>query len=398
MNFEFSAEENLFVDEVKAFIREQAQLPDAADVFAPDRDSDSMLSDTPARRRFNLAMADRGFLGMSWPKKYGGADKDGIYDYLLNEELSRVGAPLIGKGIGIVGKTLITHGSEKLKTEFLPQILRAEIEFALGYSEPSCGSDLAAMKVKAERSGEGWKINGQKMWNTSAHFADWYWLAVRTDSSASKYEGISLFIVPMKHPGITVQAIETLGEHRTNSVFLEDVWVHDEYRVGELNKGWVYICEALDFERFAIYTISPLEVKLERMWAYVRSGKRDGRALIKFPEVRRLLAQFTAQVEMAKMFQRKVISAACQGAVPTVEGAMFKLYMTELSQRMANAMMNILGPQGLLHKSGVDAVSDGSWEWSYRASPLDTIGAGTSEIQRNIIARRGLGLPASLAR
>jgi alkylation response protein AidB-like acyl-CoA dehydrogenase len=393
MDFEFTPDELLFVEEVRAFIREQALLPDAADVMAPDRDSDAMLADTPARRRFNREMAKRGYLGLSWPKQYGGSEKSGIYEFLLNEELARVGAPLIGKGVGIVGKTLIRHGSEKLKSEFLPKIRNAEIEFALGYSEPGAGSDLAALKVKAERSGEGWCFNGQKTWNTSAHFADWYWLAARTDPLAPKHKGISLFLVPMNHPGITVQPIRTLGEHRTNHVFLDDVWVHDDYRVGELNKGWTYISEALDLERFTIYPFSPLEVKLEQMWKYVRGVQRNGRALIALPEVRREMARIVARVETAKMLQRSVIFSASQGGVPTVEAAMCKLYTTTLSQRMANTMMNMLGPDALLHKSCPDAPAGGKWEWVYRSSPLDTIGAGTSEIQKNIIARRGLGLP-----
>lgn len=393
MNFDFSAEERAFVEEVRAFIREQAMLPDAADVMAPERDSDSMLSDTPARRRFNREMARRGYLGMSWPKQYGGSEKGGIYEYLLNEELARVGAPLIGKGVGIIGKTLIRHGSEKLKTEFLPKIRAAEIEFALGYSEPGAGSDLAALKLRAVRSGNGWMCNGQKIFNTSAHFADWYWLAARTDTDAPKHKGISLFIVPMNHPGITVRPIHTLGEHRTNAVFLDDVWVHEDYLVGEVNKGWTYISEALDFERFTIYTISPLELKLEQMLEYAATHKRDGRLLKCIPEVRRQLARTAAQVETAKMLQRRVIFAACQGGVPTVEAAMCKLYTTVLSQRMANTMMDILGPNGLLHKSTADAPTAGKWEWAYRATVVDTIGAGTSEIQKNIIARRGLGLP-----
>ena len=397
MDFEFSADELKFVDEVRAFIGEQALLPDAADVMAPDRDSDSMLSDTPARRRFNREMAKRGYLGMSWPRQYGGGEQSGIYEYLLNEELARVGAPLIGKGIGIVGKTLIRNGSEKLKSEFLPKIRNAEIEFALGYSEPGAGSDLAALKLKADRSGDGWLFNGQKTWNTSAHFADWYWLAARTDPDAPKHKGISLFLVPMNHAGITVQPIHTLGEHRTNHVFLDDVWVHDDYRVGELNKGWTYISEALDFERFTIYPFSPVEVKLEQMWQHVKTTKRNGRALICAPEVRHQMARIAAQAETAKMLQRRVIFIASQGGVPTVEASMYKLYTTTLSQRIANTMMDFLGPDGLLHKSWPDAPRHGKWEWMYRSSALETIGAGTSEIQKNIIARRGLGLPLSNA-
>jgi alkylation response protein AidB-like acyl-CoA dehydrogenase len=393
MDFEFGPEEQRFVAEVRQFLAEQAQLPDAADVMNPNRESDSILADTPARKRFNRALAARGYLGMSWPVEYGGQGRPGIYEYLLNEELSRVGAPLIGKGVGCVGQTLIRHGSERLKREFLPKILRAEIEFALGYSEPGAGSDLAALKLRAERDGEGWRLNGQKMFTTSAHFADWYWLAARTDPGAPKHKGISLFLLPIRQPGITIHPIETLGEHVTNQVFLDDVWVHEDYLVGELNKGWTYICEALDYERFTFYTFSPLAQKLSALRRLLAQTRRNGAPLDDQPDVRRRLARLATDVETAKMLQRRVIYAASRGGVPSIEAAMCKLYGTELHQRLANAAMDILGPEGLLHKDDPRAPDAGKWEWSYRATLLDTIGAGSSEIQKNIIARRALGLP-----
>ena len=393
MDFEFSSEELQFAAQVRQFIAEEALGADADDVMAPNRESDSILADTPARKRFIQKLAARGYLGMSWPKQYGGQEKPGIYEYLLNEELSRVGAPLIGKGVGCVGQTLIRHGSEKLKQEFLPKILRGEIEFALGYSEPGAGSDLASLKLKAERDGNGWRINGQKMFTTSAHFADWYWLAARTDPDAPKHKGISLFLLPMRQPGITIHPIETLGEHVTNQVFLDDIWVHEDYLVGELNKGWTYICEALDYERFTFYTFSPLAEKQRALHRLLGETRRNGVPLRSCPDVRRRLARLATDVETAKMLQRKVIFAAAQGGVPSIEAAMCKLYSTELHQRMTDTAMDILGPEGLLHKDDRNAPAAGKWEWSYRATPLDTIGAGSSEIQKNIIARRALGLP-----
>lgn len=393
MDFEFGPDELRFVAQVRQFLEEEARGPDAADVMCPNRESDSILADTPARKRFNRKLAERGWLGMSWPEQYGGQGKPGIYEYLLNEELSRVGAPLIGKGVGCVGQTLIRHGSEKLKQEFLPKILRAEVEFALGYSEPGAGSDLASLKLKAERDGDGWRINGQKMFTTSAHFADWYWLAARTDPDAPKHKGISLFLLPMRQPGITIHPIETLGEHVTNQVFLDDVWVHQDYLVGEPNQGWTYICEALDYERFTFYTFSPLEQKLIALRQLLAETTRNGAPLDTQADVRRRMARLTAEVETAKMLQRRVIYAASKGGVPSIEAAMCKLYSTELHQRMANAAMDILGPEGLLNKHDTHAPAGGKWEWSYRATPLDTIGAGSSEIQKNIIARRALGLP-----
>jgi len=392
VDFEFSPEELDFVADVRRFIAAQKALPDAADVMAPDREADSMLADSPARRAFNRRLAEAGYLGMSWGREYGGQEKSGVYDYLLNEELASVGAPLIGKGVGCIGKTLIAHGSEKLKREFLPRILKAETEFALGYSEPSAGSDLASLQLKAVRDGDDWVLNGQKLWTTSAHFADWYWVAARTDPDAPKHKGISVFLLPMDHPGLTVTEIRTMGDHRTNQVFFDDVHVPGDYLVGNANEGWTYVCEALDYERFTMFTVGPIRVKFDALLELLRITRRDGVALADDP-LRRSVARLAAELESATMLQRRVIAAAMKGAVPTVEAAMYKLYSTELGRRMADFALDALGPEGLLRHDAPDAPAAGKWEHSYRATVVDTIGGGSSEVQKNIIARRGLGLP-----
>jgi len=393
VDFEFSAEEQAFVAGVRRFLAAERDLPDADDVMAPEREADSMLADSAARRAFNRRLAAAGYLGMSWGREYGGQEKPGIYDYLLNEELASVGAPLIGKGVGCIGKTLIAHGSEKLKREFLPKILNAEIEFALGYSEPSAGSDLASLQLRAVRDGADWVLNGQKMWTTSAHFADWYWVAARTDPGAPKHKGISVFLLPMHSPGLTVTEIRTMGDHRTNQVFFDNVRVPGDYLVGEVNKGWIYVCEALDYERFTMFTVGPLRVKFDALVELLRLTCRDGSAIAGDPVVRGRVAQFAAELETATMLQRRVIAAALKGAVPTVEAAMYKLYSTELGRRLADFALDALGPEGLLREEAPGAPARGKWEHSYRATVVDTIGGGSSEVQRNIIARRGLGLP-----
>jgi len=394
VDFRFSAQEENFIADVKAFIGEQKKLPGADTVFDPDREADSSLSDSDERRAFNRRLSKAGYLGMSWGEQYGGQGKEGIYDYLLNEELACVGAPLIGKGVGCIGKTLIAHGSEKLKQEFLPKILNAEMEFALGYSEPSAGSDLASLRLKAERDGDDWVLNGQKMWTTSAHFADWYWVAARTDPDAPKHKGISVFLIPMNHPGLTVSAIETMGDHRTNQVFFDNVRVPGDYLVGEVNKGWLYVCEALDYERFTLYTVGPILTKFAALVELLKSTVRDGRPRSEDPLIRSKIAILAAELEAAKMLQRRVIAAARKGQVPTVEAAMYKLYSTELGRRLANFAMDAIGPMSLLRHASEDAPAHGKWEHSYRATVVDTIGGGSSEVQKNIIARRGLELPS----
>ena len=394
MNFNFTKEEEQFIDEVKVFIAEEKKKSNADVVFAPNREADAQTKiDSPERRDFMKILSSKGYLGMSWPKEYGGQEKPGIYDYILNEELCRVGAPSPGKGVGSIGQTIIHHGSKKIKDEFLPQILAGEIDFALGYSEPGAGSDLASLQLKAEKKKGGWLINGQKIWTSSAHVADWYWLAARTDTEAPKHRGISVFLVKMDNPGIEVHPIETVGEHATNSVFLTDVFISDEYVIGEINKGWVYICEALNYERFTFYTIAPLEQKFKELVELTNKVKRDGIILSQISDIRKKIIYLYADVQKAKVLQRKVLSVAIQDEVPQTEAAVFKLFSTKLHQKLANEAMDILGREGLFRKEYDKSHANGKWEWSYRSTLVDTIGAGTTEIQKNTIAKKSLKLP-----
>jgi alkylation response protein AidB-like acyl-CoA dehydrogenase len=391
MDFELAAEEQAFEQEVEAFLRQHAS-PEAAD---PHPEQLSQTVDTPAKRAFMAKLAERGWLGMSWPREYGGGERPGIYDYILTEALSRHGLPQPGKGVGIVGKTIIRHGSERMKREFLPKIIRGEIEFAIGYSEPGAGSDAANMQLKATQVPGGWRLDGQKIWTTSAHFADWYWLGARTDPGAPKHKGITLFLIPMSAAGLTIRPTWTIGDERTNEVFFDGVFAPDEAVVGELNRGWTYVCEALDLERFAMMPIGPLEKKAEALLGQLRGATRDGRPLRRDPEVRSRAARIATELEVARMLQRRVISAAVKGRIPTVESSMYKLYMNETGKRLASAALDLLGPEAQLKPGEAGAPEDGRFERSYRYTVVDTIGGGTSEIQKNIIARRGLGLPQS---
>ncbi len=390
MDFEFSAEEKAFAEEVERFLDEHA-TPDVADVT---RENMAQIVDTPARRGFMKKLSQRGWLGMTWPKACGGQEKPGVYEYILNEALARRGCPQIGKGIGIIGKTLIRHGSEKLKQEFLPQIIRAEIEFAVGYSEPQAGSDAANMQLRAERDGEGWRFNGQKVWTTSAHFADWYWVGARTDAT-KKHDGITVFLIPMHHPGLTIQPMPTIGDEITNTVFFDNVWVHDDYRVGQLGAGFGYISEALDLERFTMFTFSPTEQRFEELVEWICAAKRDGEPLRRDAHVRERVAQLATQLEVARVLGLRFVAAAREvgGKPPTVEASEYKLFTTQLSQRVADSMMDLAGPGAQLRVHTKEAPMRGRSEMSYRYSVIDTIGGGASEIQKNIIARRKLGLP-----
>ena len=390
MNFQFSEEENAFVVEVEKFLDDH-ETPEVMDVT---RENMAQLVDTPARRAFMKKIGERGWLGMTWPKEYGGSEGEGVYEYLLNERLARRGAPQIGKGVGIIGKTIIRNGSEKLKREFLPKILRNEVEFAIGYSEPQAGSDAAAMKLKATREGDGWRLNGQKMFTTSAHFAQWYWVGARTDPDAPKHRGITLFLVRMDDPGLTIQAMPTIGDERTNMVYFDNVWVSDDYRVGDLNKGFQYISEALDLERFTMFTFSPIEQRMEEICTYVATEMRDGKPLREDPIIRQKIAQLVTQTEVARVLGLRFVAKSMKGgAPPTTEASQYKLYATELSKRVANTALDIASAGGQLRVHTKEAPMRGRAELTYRYTVVDTIGGGSSEIQKNIIARRKLGLP-----
>jgi hypothetical protein len=390
VDFEFTPEQLEFVKDVEAFLDEH----DDIEIFDVTRENMAQIVDTPRRREFMAELSKQGWLGITWPEEFGGKGGDGVYEYLLNEALAARGGPQIGKGVGIIGKTLITHGSKKLQDEFLPQILNAEIEFAVGYSEPNAGSDAASMQLKATKDGDGWRLNGQKTWTTSAHFADWYWVGARTDPDAPKHHGISLFMVRLDDPGITIKGIWTMGDERTNEVYFDDVWVSDEYVVGELNRGFQYISEALDIERFTLFMYSPVAQRLDLLTDYVRTSSRDGEPLKDDAVVRSQMARLATEGEVARVLGLKFVAASMSdGPPPTAEASEYKLFTTEFSRRLANASMDIAGPGGQLRVHNEEAPMVGRSESTYRYTVIDTIGGGSSEIQKNILARRKLGLP-----
>ncbi|MBV9872644.1 MAG: acyl-CoA dehydrogenase family protein [Frankiaceae bacterium] len=392
MDFAFTPEQQAFLAEVEEFLDSNYD----PEVFDPTRENMAQIVDTPERRAFMKKMSAHGWFGITWPKEHGGQEGDGVYEYLLNEALAARGGPQIGKGVGIVGKTILRHGSDKLKAEFLPKILNAEIEFAVGYSEPSAGSDAASMQLKAvyDEANDEWILNGQKIWTTSAHFADWYWVGARTDPDAPKHAGITLFLIPMNHPGLTIQGIWTMGDERTNSVFFDDVRVSSDYVVGELGRGFQYISEALDLERFTMFTYSPIKARLELLIDYVKNATRDGQPLKDDPIVRQQIAELVTKAEIARVIGLRFLAKSLKGgAAPTSEASEYKLFATEFSKQLANASMDIIGPGAQVRVGTEDAPMKGRAESTYRYTVLDTIGGGTSEVQKNIIARRKLGLP-----
>ncbi|GAC1518094.1 MAG: acyl-CoA dehydrogenase family protein [Acidimicrobiales bacterium] len=389
MNFDFSPEQVAFAKDVERFL----DANDDPEVFDLTRENMAQIVDTPKRRALMRKIGEQGWLGITWPKEWGGQEGEGVYEYILNEALAARGGPQIGKGVGIIGKTILAHGNDRLKREFLPKILANEVEFAVGYSEPDAGSDAASMKLRATKDGDGWRLNGQKTWTTSAHFAEWYWVGARTDPD-NKHRGITLFLVPLDDPGITINAIWTMGDERTNDVFFDNVFVPDDYVVGDVNSGFQYISEALDLERFTMFTFSPIQQRLDLLCEYVRTATVDGVPVREDPVIRQRLARLVTEAEVARVLGLRVVAQSMKGgAPPTTESSEYKLYATELSKRLADASMDIGGPGSQLRVKTADAPMAGRAESTYRYTVIDTIGGGASEIQKNIIARRKLGLP-----
>jgi alkylation response protein AidB-like acyl-CoA dehydrogenase len=351
----------------------------------------------PQAREFSRQLGANGFLGMSWPKEYGGKGLSPTYDFILLDELGRRWGAHIPLDIGytMVGHTILHRGSEELKREFLPRIIRGEIEFCLGYTEPNAGSDLASMKIRAAEGGDDYIINGQKTFNTEAHYADYHWLAARTDFNPHipKHRGISLFIVDMNSPGIIIRPLWTMSGERTNEVFYENVRVPRNRLVGERNKGFYYMMEAIDSERNHVFTPARLLPLLEDLIRYVKETEFQGRRLADDPRLRDQLAQAAIELEVAQVIAEHSRWMESYGVPMTYEPEITKIVVSELEQRLVDTGMQILCLYSQLEEGSKWVPLRGRMEWYFLHSFMTTIGAGTSEVGRNVIAQRGLGLP-----
>ena len=348
---------------------------------------------SPLVEQFQKAQAAEGWWGVNWPKEYGGLDKTAVEQLILTDELEYAGAPPLPLTVTSLGPMIIRFGTEANKREWLPQITRGETTFALGYSEPDAGTDLANLRTRAELDGDEWVINGQKIWNSEAHLATHEWLAVRTDPDAPKHKGISVIIVPIDSPGITVNPLWTWGDVRTNLVFFEDVRVPRGNLIGEVNQGWSYIVGALALERSALGSTGSLQRLFDDLVELCRSTVVDGRALAERPEVQLRLAELAVDLEVAHLFSRQTASLLDAGAIPAKEASMQKVFTTELRTKLADWGMQLLDAYGQLHGDDDDAPLAGRLERTYRMAPFLRFGGGTNEVMRTIVAERGYGLP-----
>ena len=391
MNFRFSEEEEAFRQEVREFIAEE-MTDEVRSTWLGG------LLDTPARQEFVTKMAKRGWLSQGFPEEYGGTKQTmPLAQYILNQELHWAQGPIVGKNLGVIVNTLLHHGSEKLKKEFVPRILRNEIQWALAYTEPEAGSDLANMQCRAVRDGDEFIINGQKRFITSAHFADYLWTGVRTDPNATpKHKGISLLIIDGDAPGITITPLWTIIGERSNDVFFDNVRVPKDRLVGELNQGWRYITEALTYERFTMASIIPTVRKFGEFVEWVKKAQVNGKPLAKDPVVRRKIAHLSVLVEMAKMLDMRCVCMAVKpGYVPYIEAFMNKMWGGIVETVLSDTALDILGPYGYLWKDPEHAPLDGTVVDDYLWAGHQRVAAAGVDLSKNTIARRYLGLPAS---
>ena len=344
-------------------------------------------------RDFELKLGERGWLALSWPEEYGGGGRPVAEQFIVEEEVALHGGPA-SDAIArvIVAPILMAKGSEEQKRRYLPGLARGEITFCLGYTEPESGSDLASLQTRAVADGDDYVINGRKVYTSGAEESDYCWLAARTDPDAPKHAGTSVLIVPMKSAGVEVRPLlNLLDEEWFNEVIFEDVRVPRGELVGGENKGWEVLTSALGVERITIYRAF---VHMRMLWALVRQAgeERGGRRPWDDPAVRQRLGELAAEFEVARLLLWRAIGLHERGEEFRAQAAMVKLFNTELAQRLYTAGMGMQGSYATV-LDGERALWQGALPHAYLSAVQDTIGAGTSEVQREIIALRGLGLP-----
>ena len=351
-----------------------------------DQGENSYFGRMGAIKEWRDKVVKKGWIAPSWPTKYGGADMSVVDQFVMNEEFAESGVPgnLGGFGVMMIGPTIIEHGTEEQKAHHLGRILRGEVIWCQGYSEPGAGSDLASLQTRGVRDGDDYIINGQKIWTTGAQYADWMYMLVRTDPDAPKHRGITYVLVDMKSPGVTVRPLTTLAGMQTfNEVFFEDVRVPVENRIGEENRGWYVGTTTLDFERSSIGSAIGVRKALEGLVKQSKTANSE----VSFDRNPKVKAEFVdrwIECEVAKMLSYRVVSMQVSGKIPNYEASMCKLFSSELSQRIANLSMHLYGMHGNVRNRSA---------MGYMQAVSSTIAGGTTEIQKGIIATRGLGLP-----
>ena len=387
MDFRFGEAEERLRAEVRTFLEES--LPPLDGRFEPDIPGGD---DFEEAREFNRRLAAKGWIAPAWPKPYGGLGASIYEQMVFSEEFGYFGAPdngTRGFGVGMLGPTLIVHGSEEQRREHLPRITSGEAIWCQGYSEPGSGSDLASLQTRAVRDGDDYIVNGQKIWTSGGHGANWIFLLARTDPDAPKHKGISFFLLDMKTPGVTIRPLINMADrHDFNEVFFEDVRIPRANMVGDENRGWYVGMTLLDFERSGVARTGAQRRTLEVFgrWLKGAPAERRERARLGF-------AGMVIENNVARSLGYRIGDMQTRGQHPSYEASMVKVFQSELSQRIYNFGLNALGVGGQLRSGDPRAPLLGEFAENYMLISPATIYSGSNEIQRNIIATRGLGLP-----
>ena len=389
MDFQFTPEDEQFREQLRAFLTEHLPADWSTRSFTEPADSPERAA---LAKEITQQLADRRWLAMAWPSEHGGLDASHMQQMIFNEETSYRAMPG-GGGMGVawVGPAIMLYGSDEQKKLYLPRITNAEDIWCTLYSEPGAGSDLASLQTRAVRDGDSYVINGQKIWTSGGHTANMGWLAARTDVDAPRHKGISTFAVPMDAPGITVRPLPDMaGEHSFNEVYFEDVRIPADSLVGVENRGWYQVAAALDFERSGVGAYAGGRRNVEKL---VEFAKEDRSLIQRNPRIRYELADRWLELDVGFNIAYRIPWMQSQGIVPNAEASVSKLYGSELTQRIGGTGIRLLGLAGQLAPGSEAAPLAGAMARSYLNAVSSTIAAGTSEIQRNIIAQRGLGLP-----
>jgi alkylation response protein AidB-like acyl-CoA dehydrogenase len=391
VDFGFTSEEIAFREEVRRWLNRELPPPV---MEALEREGDAgSFGWCP---EFSRKLAARGWLALSWPPEYGGLGRSQTEQLILNEELAYHGAPVGAhrRAVSYVAPAIMGYGSEEQKRTYLPLIARAEAFFCFGFSEPQAGSDLASLQTRAVADGDDYVISGQKLWVSDGHLSTHCWLAARTDPEAPRHRGITMFIVDMRTPGITARHLPNiLGKHGVTEVFFDEVRVPRGNIVGGVNQGWQVVTASLNFERCRIEFSAAARRTLEELAGYVTEKAVGGRWAGNYQAVRQRLAEMAVEIEVGRLLSYRVAWMQAQGRLPSHEASIEKVYGSEMTQRLAGLGMQVLGLGGQLGPESKWAPLRGKVERLYLSSLGTTIYSGTSEIQRNTIALRGLGLP-----
>jgi len=394
MDLNLTADELKFRDELRAWLK--ANAPKDWNEFREE----SMEKRFEYLRRWQRKLFEGGWAGISWPKAYGGRGASLMEQVIFWQEMALADAPPMANvlGLGLIGPTIIAFGTEAQKKRFLPKILSAEEIWCQGFSEPDAGSDLANLRCEGRLDGDHYVVNGQKVWNSYGWAADWCELVVRTDPSVAKHKGITMLLVDMKSKGVEVRPLRQMtGETEFNEIFFHDVRVPVENVVGKVNEGWSAAIGTLMHERgtFGAGLQIIYQRNMNRLIELSRKMQRNGRPAAEDQVIRQKLAQCYAEIEIMRMNQMRAFSRINATGVPGPEGSIQKIFWSELNQRFQQVAQEVLGPYGQLEAGDDHAIDKGSWSYGYLRTRGNTIEAGTSEIQRNIIGHFVLGLPKS---